>query len=136
MAKSPVAVGLVHHPIRDRAKNIVATNITNFDIHDIARACKSFGVERYYIIHPAKEQQMFVSRVLDHWRIGEGSGHNPMRRTALDPVFLADSWEYALKDWNSKLEAEGLGPASVVATTARDIPGKPRLGFRDLRELI
>ena len=57
-----LALGLVHYPILDREKKIVATNITNFDIHDIARACTVFGVERYYIIHPMKEQLMFVPR--------------------------------------------------------------------------
>ena len=128
-SKSPVAIGLVHHPIRARDGRIVATNITNFDIHDIARACKSYGIDSYYIIHPAKEQQMFVSRVLDHWRTGEGSGLNPMRRTALGPVKLADSWQEALSDW-------GQDGAEVLATTARDIPGKPRLGFRELRQKI
>ena len=72
-----MAVALIHHPVYDRAKNTIATNITNFDIHDIARACRVYDIEKYYIIHPMREQLMFVSRVLDHWRVGSGSKFNP-----------------------------------------------------------
>jgi len=68
-----VAVGLLHYPIYDQQRNVVATNITNLDIHDIARAARVYGIERYYIIHPMQEQLMFVSRILEHWRIGDGA---------------------------------------------------------------
>jgi len=34
--KAPLAVALMHYPTRDRQGDLVATNITNFDIHDIA----------------------------------------------------------------------------------------------------
>ena len=78
-----LVLGLVHYPIMDREKRTVATNITNFDIHDIARAATVYGVEKYYLIHPNQEQLMFVDRVLDHWRVGQGSKFNPYRKTAL-----------------------------------------------------
>ena len=63
--KAPLAVALMHYPTRDRLGKLVATNITNFDIHDIARACRVYGIDRYYLVHPLKEQLMFVERVLD-----------------------------------------------------------------------
>ncbi len=94
-----VAIGLVHYPIVDREKDIVATNVTNFDIHDIARAATVYGIERYYIIHPMKEQLMFVERILDHWRVGQGAKFNPFRKTALDPVRTAENFEKAIADW-------------------------------------
>lgn len=121
-----VAIGLLHHPIYDRQRNIVATNITNLDVHDIARAARVYGVEKYYIIHPMQEQLMFVSRLLEHWRIGDGARFNPMRRTALTMVETAPSLEEALADWG--LESE------VVATHARALEGVPSLTFRELRE--
>ncbi len=94
-----VAIGLVHYPIRDGQKDIVATNITNFDIHDIARAATVFAIQNYYIIHPIEEQRMFVERVLDHWRTGFGARFNPMRKTALNPVRTALTVEQAIQDW-------------------------------------
>ena len=42
-ARGEVNVALIHWPVYDRAKNIVCTNVTNFDIHDIARAGRTYG---------------------------------------------------------------------------------------------
>ncbi len=110
-----LALGLVHYPILDREKRIVATNVTNFDIHDIARSCTVYGVEKYYIIHPQQEQLMFVERILDHWRIGQGARYNPYRRTALENVKTCASLDEALKDWNQ--------PCLKIGTHARPVPG-------------
>ncbi|RYZ75483.1 MAG: RNA methyltransferase [Proteobacteria bacterium] len=125
--KPRLAVGLIHYPIEDKQKNIVSTNVTNFDIHDIARAARMYGAEKYYIVHPMKEQVMFVERVLDHWRTGEGSKFNPSRQVALTRVQTASSYEEALKDW-------GVEGAMTIATHARPIPGVQTVTFRDLRE--
>ncbi len=121
-----LAVGLTHHPILNSAGDVVATNITNLDIHDIARVCRVYGVDRYYVIHPMKEQQMFVSRMLDHWRTGEGSRLNPMRKTALTMVHTADSVEAAVKDWTPDEKC------LLVGTSARKLE-LPRLKFEELR---
>lgn len=124
-----VAVALVHYPIYDRAKNLVATNVTNFDIHDIARACSTYDIDKYFIVHPMKEQLMFVSRVLDHWRVGDGSKHNPMRRTALNPVETVENLESISQIW-------GGGRARFIATSARPIESKNNFSFRQLRESL
>ena len=71
-----VSIGLVHWPVYDKAGNTVVTNVTNLDIHDIARAATTYGVKNYYIINRVEEQLSFVSRVLDHWRTGYGKTYN------------------------------------------------------------
>lgn len=124
-----IAIGLVHYPILDGQKRVVATNVTNFDIHDIARASRVYGVEKYYIIHPIQEQLMFVERVLDHWRVGTGSKYNPMRRTALTMVKTAENVEKALEDW-------GVTGAITVATHARPVEGAKFYKFSDLRKAL
>ena len=124
--KAPLAVALMHFPTVDRQKRIVATNITNFDIHDIARACRVYGIDRYYLIHPAQDQLMFVERVLDHWRVGEGSRMNPMRRTALDDVHTAKNLDVAAAAW-------GYPNARVVATAARPSEAQVKFTFKDFR---
>lgn len=122
-----LSIGLVHYPVRDRLQKTVATNVTNFDIHDIARAAQVYGVEKYYIIHPMKEQLMFVERVLDHWRTGQGAKFNPMRRTALGAVNTAESVEKAIADWN---QPDGL----VIATAARSDETLKKYSFSELRQ--
>ncbi len=123
-----VALGLIHYPILDREKKIVATNVTNFDIHDIARAATVYGIERYYIIHPMHEQLMFVDRILDHWKVGTGSKYNPFRRTALKNVYTAPSLEAAKNDWGVD--------CFTVATHARPVPGTQFFSCKELHQEI
>lgn len=127
MSRVPVNLALIHWPVRDRAKNIVCTNVTNFDIHDIARAARTYGAEKYYIVNRLPEQLSFVSRILDHWRVGIGSEYNPSRKTALGMVEVAASLEDVLKQFEVK--------PLLVCTTARDLP-IPRVSFPDLRRRI
>ncbi len=118
-----LAVALVHYPVFDRAGKKVATNITHFDIHDIARACRVYGVDRYYIIHPSREQLMFVSRVLDHWKVGPGKHFNPMRKTALTMVEPVESLQRAVEDFGKFIEESDNGQKDhlkVIATSAKD----------------
>ncbi len=129
-----IAVGLVHYPIRDRHKKIVATNVTNLDVHDIARASRVFGISRYYVIHPMQDQRSFVHRMLDHWRVGDGAQYNPMRKTALTMVDTAESLDAAIEDWNQK---DGFtGRPLIVSTHARALEGVPQVSFRELRSKI
>ncbi|MCS6837211.1 MAG: RNA methyltransferase [Bdellovibrionaceae bacterium] len=135
-AKLPkLAIGLLHYPMKDRRGNVVATNITNFDIHDIARVARCYGVPRYYLIHPVPEQLMFVERVLDHWRVGEGARYNETRRVSLEPVRTAASLEQALKDWRQFL---GSGDARIlkIVTHARTVPQMPIYLIKELREML
>lgn len=127
--KAPLAVALLHYPTKDRVGDLVATNITNFDIHDIARACRVYGVDRYYIIHPIKEQLMFVERVLDHWNVGEGSKFNPMRKTALRDVRTAENLQQAMKDW-------GHEDAKLVVTSARSSEGQQPYSFKSFKTAL
>lgn len=122
-------VALIHHPIKDRAGDIVATNVTNLDVHDIARACRVFDVKGYFIVHPLRDQLMFVERMLDHWRAGEGSYLNPMRKTALTMVETAES----LQDVLYKMQEP---KPLVVATHARQLAGVSELSFAELRSKL
>lgn len=122
-----LAVGLLHYPILNQKKGVVATNITNFDIHDIARAARVFGAEKYFLIHPMREQLMFVERILDHWRTGEGSKYNIFRKRALDDVHVAETLEQALAQWNPG------GEVLTIGTHARPVPGTEFYSIADLR---
>lgn len=125
MAESYVprlCLGLIHYPIMDRKKDLVATNITNFDIHDIARAATVYGVERYYLIHPAEEQLMFVERILDHWRVGEGAKFNPYRKTSLERVKTARTLDEAVADWGVDCLKIGTHARPVDGTKSYTIP--------------
>lgn len=121
-----VAVGLVHWPVYDKAGSIVCTNVTNFDVHDIARASRTYGVEKYYVINPMKEQLMFVSRMLDFWRVGYGSDYNHMRHTALTMVETAHSLTEAIQIWDPRTK--------IITTSAKPKEGVEGVSFSALRD--
>ncbi len=125
--RRPIHVALIHWPVLDRTGQIVCTNVTNFDIHDIARASRTYGVEKYFIVNRMQEQLSFVARVLDHWRVGVGSKYNPKRKTALGMVELKETLEDVIGTFPDR--------PMVISTSARD-RGKRRISFKELRQEI
>ena len=45
-------LGLVHYPIYNKNMQVIATAVTNFDIHDISRTARTYDVKKYFLIHP------------------------------------------------------------------------------------
>ena len=45
-------VALVHHPVVDKNGDTIAAAVTALDLHDIARAAKTFGVDTLYLVSP------------------------------------------------------------------------------------
>ncbi|MBY0517006.1 MAG: RNA methyltransferase [Bacteriovoracaceae bacterium] len=93
--KAPLYVGLVHGPVKDKSGSVVTTSVTNLDIHDISRTCRTFGVSRYFLITPLKIQHELVNRILGHWESDKGSLYNPDRTDALASAELVDTIEDA-----------------------------------------
>ncbi|MDZ4678267.1 MAG: tRNA (guanosine(37)-N1)-methyltransferase TrmD [Oligoflexia bacterium] len=122
-----IAVGLIHYPVYNKTGEVVATNVTNLDIHDIARACRTYGIDQFYIITPAEEQLAFVGRVLAHWQSGRGTQYNPVRKDSLINTKTAPSIEAALEDW-------GVKGTKLVATSAREVMGPQNIGYPEIRE--
>lgn len=79
-------VGLVHYPIYNKRMNVIAGAVTNFDIHDISRTCRTYNVQGYYIIHPLEVQKQIIDKILSYWQEGYGKVYNPDRADALSRV--------------------------------------------------
>ena len=120
-------IGLVHHPIFDRNKNTVATTVTHFDVHDIARVCRSYGVVKYHIIHPSESQLMFVARLKEHWSIGSGKEFNSLRAEAMKIIAVARSIDEIRK-------SEGLD--KIYATSAKIHDSFPLKTFAEVRSEV
>ena len=48
--RNNIYVGLVHYPVYNKNSDVVATSVTNFDIHDISRTCRTYDIKKYFII--------------------------------------------------------------------------------------
>ena len=127
-----VYVALLHYPVFDRRGDTVTSSITNLDIHDIARTCRTYGVTGFYVVNPVKTLRKLAARIIDHWERGYGSSYNSTRREALSLVRLRDTLDAAVADVQSEC---GTAPR-LVATSARTDPGTDRITFGKMREML
>ena len=107
-------VALVHHPVLDKEGKTVTTAVTNLDVHDIARASRTFGLAGYYVVTPITAQRELVAQIVGHWTRGAGREHNDKRTAALSLVTIVSSLSEAIADVTDRA-----GPPFVVATGAR-----------------
>lgn len=108
-------IALLHYPMRDKEKDVVATSITNMDLHDISRSCTTYGVRKYFVVSPLTVQREIASRVLNHWLEGYGATYNVNRKEAFMGTALKESLVEVLEEIE---RLEGQRPR-IVATTAR-----------------
>lgn len=113
--KLKLNVALMHYPMKDKQGDTVATAITNLDLHDISRSCRTYSVENYYVVTPIVAQREIASRVINHWMDGFGSTYNPNRMEAFSHTMLMDSLSEAVLDIEKLHKKRPL----IVATTAR-----------------
>jgi tRNA (guanine37-N1)-methyltransferase len=119
-------LALVHHPVLDKAGSVVTSAVTNFDLHDIARSCRTFGLAGYYVVTPVAVQQDKVRHIARMWQEQEELDH---RASALELVRPVSSLAQAI----AAVTAESAAPR-VVATSAnpRNFAGLPHGSAREL----
>src|SRR5512133_1140993 len=125
-----LAIALVHYPVYNKLHEVVTTALTNLDLHDIARSSRTFGLDRFYIVTPSKDQQALAHRITGHWQSGWGASYNPDRKEALDIVRVVDSLDVAAKDFQSGF-AE---PVKTVITGAGLRPGS--ITCQDFKQML
>jgi hypothetical protein len=91
-----VAAALVHYPVRDRARAVVTSAITNLDLHDISRSALTFGLSDLFIVHPIAAQRLLAERVREHWISGSGARRIPDRTPAISILRVVPSLDDAL----------------------------------------
>ena len=108
-----IDLALIHYPVCNKNKKTIGSAVTNLDIHDIARAAKTFGVGCFYIVTPFRDQQLLVQEIIDHWLTGYGGRSNPDRKEALSLIRV-------VADIKSLLVATAQLNPVLLATCARD----------------
>ena len=123
-------MALVHHPVVNKQGETIASAVTNLDIHDIARALRTYGGQGVYIVTPLTDQQVLTNRIVSHWTEGAGGARHPKRKQALELVCVVDSLEAACEDIRRR---EGISPRTVI-TSAKVREGS--VSFSRIRGLI
>ena len=103
--------------------------MANLDIHDIARAARTYGVKRFFIVTPIPEQRELVERILNHWKVGFGAGFNPSRKEAFDLVETKNDLDEVIR----AMRKNG-GDLRLIATGAK--LKEDMITHKALRQLI
>ena len=120
-SNSNIHLALVHFPVYNKSREVSVSSVTTLDVHDISRACRTYGVGTFYVITPLKTQQELVHRLIGHWLEGFGAEYNPTRKEALLKTVVKNNLEEAVKEIS---EQSGKKPRVIVTgakRTARSI---------------
>jgi tRNA (guanine37-N1)-methyltransferase len=109
----------LHHPVFDKNGRKSTTAVTGMDLHDIARACRTYGVKKYIVVTPLKVQRDLVKKVSSHWVEGYGAEFNPDRAEAMRGIKTSDTLNRAL-EW---IESKEKSFPFTIATTAGERDG-------------
>ncbi len=123
-------LALVHYPVVNKTGDIIASAVTNLDLHDMARAGKTYGIKKFYVITPLKDQKELVEKIVLHWTEGVGGERNPDRREALDIIKVCDTFQDVIDDVKM---VENSVP-KVVVTSARE--SERSISFSGFRGII
>jgi hypothetical protein len=123
-------VALTHYPVLDKRGDTIASAVTNLDLHDIARAVKTYGAKSFYVVTPLADQQSLVKKIIAHWTDGAGAVYNPARRSALELIKVKDTIADVAEEING---IERVYPKTVV-TCARRFPSST--GYREFRDIL
>lgn len=121
---------LLHYPVVNKNGQIIASAVTNLDLHDIARAAKTYGVKKYYIITPLADQKELVGKIVAHWTHGVGAGFNPLRREALELITVRSS----LKEVIDEIGQRESKKIRLVVTSAKK--NQDSLSCSDFRDML
>jgi tRNA (guanine37-N1)-methyltransferase len=86
-------VALMHTQIVLKGGRVGHSSVASLDIHDIARSSKTYGIKKFFLVSPLKDQQEIVKSFLRFWNSDEGKNYNRSRFDAIalvEPVFSLD----------------------------------------------
>ena len=109
---------------------MVSTAITNLDLHDIARAGKTFDVGGYYVVNPMQAQRELAGRITAHWVAGFGAEYNPNRGEALGVIRIVGELSEARADIAARHGAE----PKLIVTAAKGADGA--ISYAEGREIL
>ncbi len=122
---------LLHYPVYNKCGETIASAVTVMDLHDIARAARTYGVKRFFVVTPLEDQRQLAERVVRHWTEGFGARYNSDRKEAMELLCLAGSLEEMVQEVTG---LEGRRPL-LMATDAARQDHNP-ISFEEARGLL
>ncbi|QER42399.1 tRNA (guanosine(37)-N1)-methyltransferase TrmD [Thermodesulfobacterium sp. TA1] len=130
LKKQRVYLFLLHYPVYNKRKEVVASAVANIDLHDLARLGRTYGLRGIYLVQPLEDQRQLAQELLTFWLEGGGANYNPLRKEALKLLKIFSTFEEALTNVQ---EIEGEKPL-LVGTDAS--PKRNPISFEELRNFL
>jgi len=125
-----VDIALVHYPVINRNGETIGSAVTNLDLHDIARAGRTYGIGTYWVVTPFKEQQELAGQIVGHWTKGYGGTVNPDRSNALSIISICSSLAEAVSGASEKF-----GEKPVILATCAKVQ-ENTIAYAEIRDRI
>lgn len=123
-------MALVHYPVINKNGKIIASAVTNLDLHDISRSAKTYGVRAFYVVTPLADQKELVEKIVSHWLKGSGGTYNPKRKEALELVVVKNTLEEVI----DHIRKDTGGLPKTIVTSAHQNPRN--ISFSRFREML
>ncbi|MCK8825854.1 RNA methyltransferase [Fuchsiella alkaliacetigena] len=123
-------IALIHNPVYNKNQKVITTTVTNLDLHDIARAGRTYDVAKYYIVNPLDSQQELVERMREYWASDFGADYNSDRQEAFSVLAIKSELTEVIAEIE---EREGATP-KLIASDAREYDNS--IGYLELRRKI
>jgi len=124
-------IGLLHYPVYNRGGEIIASAITNLDLHDLGRLAKTYGARRLYVINPLTDQQDLAKRICRHWVSGYGALYNKDRQEAMSLISVVSTLEACMAEIK---DSEGEIP--ILMATDAGKGKRKRVNYTLAREIV
>jgi hypothetical protein len=129
---SNLYAALVHYPVVNKNGDVIASAVTNLDLHDIARAAKTYGIQSFYVVTPLADQRALIKKIVSHWTDGMGAKYNPKRQAALKLIRIKETIEQVVEDIR---KSRGVLPETVVTSAKKKIKTISYGKFREMLKL-
>jgi hypothetical protein len=90
-------MALLHYPVYNRTGRVIATAVTNVDVHDMSRVGATYDVKGVFLVTPVEQQRVLIGEMIDHWTSGLGASYNPRRKEAIERSRVVRDLEEAIK---------------------------------------
>jgi len=126
----PHYVALMHDQVKMKDGRVGTSSVTSLDVHDIARSVITYGVEKYFVVSPLKDQVKIIQTLLDFWET-EGKTYNVHRHLAVKRVELIDTFDLSI----SHIKKETGKTPIVIATSAQTECDVSMINYCDQEEV-
>ncbi len=130
LSRQRLYIFLLHYPVYNKRKEVIASAITNIDLHDLSRLARTYGLKGVYIIQPLEDQREIGNELIDYWLKGGGAKYNPLRKEAIKLVKIFENLEEAIFEVKNVESEEPL----LLGTDAS--PKREYISCEEIRDLL